>query len=319
MQLIAGIDIGGTKTAIAVADISGKILHKERLDTKPSDPGATVREIAAMLRHRVDSLSGNLASVGVGCCGPLDLDRGLVLSPPNLPGWKRVELVSELSGLLGVKVALENDANAAAMGEREAGAARGFDDVLYVTVSTGIGGGVIVNGKMIHGVGGGAGEIGHMTLVPDGPVCGCGQRGCLEVLSAGSGMVRRAKELLAGGQKSRLRDFGEGLAARDIAVAACAGDDLACTIWNDAVHYLAIGLANAIVTLAPALVVIGGGLAMTGEQLFAPLREKIYGRISILPARQIEIRAAELGGESALIGAVALARDNVGRTGAATR
>ncbi len=311
MELLAGIDIGGTKTAIAIAESSGKILRKQRLDTQPDNPRAALREIATEVRSIAGAFPGELVSVGVGCCGPLDLERGLVLSPPNLPGWKHVELVADLSSLLGAQVVLENDANAAAMGEREAGAARGFDDVLYVTVSTGIGGGIIVNGRLIHGVGGGAGEIGHMTVWPEGPLCACGQRGCLEALSSGSGMVRRARELVAAGEPSQLVDFGAGLTARDIASAAYAGDDLAGRIWDEAVQYLAIGLANAIVVLAPAVVVVGGGLAMTGEKLLGPLREEIYRRISIVPAKQIEIRAAELGGESGLLGAVALARDNI--------
>lgn len=320
MELIAGIDIGGTKTAIAVAEISGKILHKRKIDTNASgEPQAALRQIAEEVKDALAQFHGELVSVGVGCCGPLDLDRGLVLSPPNLPSWKRVELVSELSEILGAPTVLENDANAAAEGEREAGAARGFDDVLYVTVSTGIGGGVIVGGKLLHGAGSGAGEVGHMTVWPDGPMCGCGQRGCLEAVSSGSGMARRAKHFLEEGYSSRLRDFGDELTARDIAGCVSSGDELATRVWNEALRYLALGLANAIVVLAPAVVVIGGGIAITGDLLFGPLREEIYNRVSILPVKQIEIRAAELGGESGLYGAVALARDNVSRIGVTGR
>src|SRR5437763_7503791 len=173
----------------------------------------------------LERTGSRLAAVGVGCGGPLDRRRGLILSPPNLPGWDEFPVVALLEERLGVPVLLDNDANAAALGEHRYGAGRGLRHLVYITISTGIGGGVIVRGELVHGVHDGAGEVGHMTVLPEGPACGCGARGCLEALCSGTSIARRARERLAAGSLSSL---GEGeITAQAVAEAARRGDALA--------------------------------------------------------------------------------------------
>jgi len=255
------------------------------------------------------SAGSRLDAVGIGCGGPLDRARGLILSPPNLPGWDEFPVVQIVEERLGVPALLDNDANAAALGEHRHGAGRGYRHLVYITQSTGIGGGVIVRGELVHGVCDGAGEVGHMTVLPDGPVCGCGGRGCLEALCSGTGIARRARERLAAGASSALSSLSsEEVTARAVAEAARAGDTLASEVWDEMIHYLAVGVGNLFNALAPEAIVIGGGVSEAGEQLFAPLRERVRERARMLPPEKINILQASLGGDSALHGAVILAQ-----------
>ncbi|HWS87939.1 MAG TPA: ROK family protein, partial [Pyrinomonadaceae bacterium] len=243
---------------------------------------------------------------------PLSRDRGLILSPPNLPGWDEFPVAALVRERLGVPVLLDNDANAAALGEREYGAGRGADNLVYVTISTGIGGGIIVNGRLVHGVGDAAGEVGHMVVEPGGPPCGCGARGCLEALCSGTSIARRAAERLAGGGRtSMLLEGGgglEGITARAVAEAARAGDAVAGEVWDETVAYLALGLGNVVAALAPEAVILGGGVSTAGDQLLVPLRERIRRSVKIAPVEEVRIVQAELGGDSGAYGALLLGR-----------
>lgn len=308
-QRVAGIDIGGTKIALAVADLEGRIIEKARFPARTAErgPHAIMEEALAEIAHMLGKSGSCLAAVGIGCAGPLDRKRGLILSPPNLPGWNEFPIVRLVEERLGVPALLDNDANAAALGEHRYGAGRGYEHLVYITQSTGIGGGVIVRGELVRGVCDGTGEVGHMTVLPDGPECGCGGRGCLEALCSGTALARRARERLAAGAASSLSALSASeVTAGAVAAAARAGDAVASQVWDEMIHYLAVGVGNLFNVLAPEAVVIGGGVSEVGEQLFGPLRERVRARVRMLPPEKINILQASLGGDSALHGAVIL-------------
>ena len=308
-QCVAGIDIGGTKIALAVADLEGRVVEKTRFPARTGErgPHAIVEEALAGIERMLGRAGDCLTAVGIGCGGPLDRKAGLILSPPNLPGWDEFPVVRIVEERLGVPVLLDNDANAAALGEHRHGAGRGYRHLVYITQSTGIGGGVIVRGELVHGVYDGAGEVGHMTVMPEGPECGCGGRGCLEALCSGTAIARRARERLAAGEASSLSSLRpHEVTGGAVAEAARAGDPVASEVWDEMVHYLAVGVGNLFNVLAPEAVVIGGGVSEAGEQLFGPLRERVRARVRMLPPEKINILQASLGGDSALHGAVIL-------------
>jgi glucokinase len=308
-QCVAGIDIGGTKIALAVADHEGRIIEKTRFPARTGErgPHAIIEEALTEIERMLGQTGARLAAVGVGCGGPLDRKRGLILSPPNLPGWDEFPVVRLVEERLGVPALLDNDANAAALGEHRHGAGAGYRHLVYITISTGIGGGVIVRGKLVHGVYDGAGEVGHMTVLPGGPACGCGGRGCLEALCSGTSIARRARAKMAAGETSSLSSQGaDNVTAQAVAEAARAGDAVATEVWDETIEYLAVGVGNLFNILAPEAVVIGGGVSTAGEQLFGPLRERVRARARMLPPEMINILQASLGGDSALHGAVIL-------------
>lgn len=312
-ELIAGIDIGGTKIAVALANNEGLMQSYFRFPTT-IELGAhrildnTIKEIERLIREA----DGRLTAIGVGCGGPMNRKRGVILSPMNLPGWDEFPIVELLEKHFDVPVVLDNDANAAALGELEYGAGQGFRNLVYVTISTGIGGGIIINGEVVHGVGDGTGEIGHITVQPDGVLCGCGSRGCLEALCSGTNIARRARERLSEGRESSMmnvmRESGGGVTAKTVAEAALKGDALASEIWVETINFLAIGINNIIVTLAPEAVILGGGVSTVGEQLFAPLRRQLAERVRILPIEGVQVLQAALGGDSGIYGALILGR-----------
>jgi glucokinase len=308
-QCVAGIDIGGTKIALALADGGGRVIEGTRFPARTSErgPHAIIEEALAGIERMLARTGARLAAVGVGCGGPLDRGRGLILSPPNLPGWDEFPVVKLVEERLGVPALLDNDANAAALGEHRHGAGRGYRHLVYITISTGIGGGVIVRGELVHGVYDGAGEVGHMTVLPGGPECGCGGRGCLEALCSGTSIARRAREGLSEGASSSLASLDPtAVTAQAVAEAARAGDAVAARVWDETIEYLAVGVGNLFNILAPEAVVIGGGVSGAGEQLFGPLRERVRARARMLPPESINILQASLGGDSALHGAVIL-------------
>jgi glucokinase len=311
-QALAGIDIGGTKIAIALANLDGEILAKRRLPTpNENGPFALLEIVSQTLAEMIGENRSTLTAIGVGSPGPLDIDHGLIMSPSNLRDWDRVPIVEVLSKKFGVPVMLDNDANAAALGEFSFGAGRGFKNIFYVTVSTGIGGGVIIDGNIHHGVSTGAGEIGHTIVDPDGVRCNCGSVGCLETVSSGTHLVRLIKERLDSGEQTAIRDLiadGTELSTQTLLEAVRRGDPVAIEIWDKACRYLAISIANAISLIAPEVVIIGGGISSAGDLLIEPLRKMVPQYVSMIPKSQINIVTAELGTESALYGAIELAK-----------
>ncbi len=305
-MLLGGIDIGGTKIAVGVSDADGGLLASRRVPTAdPEGPANALARALLALRECVPE-GGQLGAVGVASCGPLDSKTGVILTPPNLPDWHGLPLVQVLEAELGIPVALENDCNAAALGEHRFGAGQGVDDLLYVTLSTGIGSGLILGGRLHRGLRDSAGEIGHQTVDPRGAQCPCGNHGCLELLAGGPAIARRAREALASGRASSLAPDCE---AAQVIAAAGEGDPLAHEVWVETLEWLSIGLGNAITTLAPQRVLIGGGVSAAGEDLlFEPLRERLRRRVRLVPVEQVEIMPAANPLDACLIGALAIAR-----------
>ena len=309
---VLAIDIGGTKVAAGIVDTEGRILARGEVPTFAAEGLEPVLgRIAGLgrdLLSRPEVADVSIHRVGVGCAGPVDLKAGIVFNPPNLPGWTRVPLMDRLRHELDLPVVLENDANAAALGEFRYGAGRGARSIVYMTVSTGIGGGIILEGKIWHGLKDAAGEIGHMTVCPDGPLCGCGNRGCLEAMSSGTSIARRAREMLAAGRQSELSQVAYPTSA-DVVRLAQKGDPVASEIWDQAVRYLGIGVAAVITILAPERVVIGGGVTRAGDFLFASLREHARERVKLVPVESVPILSATLGPDVGILGAAAVAMD----------
>jgi glucokinase len=316
-DVIAAIDIGGTKIALGLSDLQGAPLPFRRFPTRRIErgPQPILQQALDELGRMADEAGARVVAVGVGCGGPLNRRLGLILSPANLPKWDRFPIVELIRERFRVPVMLDNDANAAALAEHEYGAGRGADDMVYITISTGIGGGVIVGGRLLHGVGDAAGEVGHMIVEPGGTPCGCGSRGCLETICSGTSIARRAAERLAGGERGSAllaaRESGE-ITARAVAEAAAAGDPLAVEVWDETIEYLALGVGNVIAAFAPQAVILGGGVATAGDQLLGPLRRRVAESVKIAPVEEVRIEQAALGGDSGVYGALILGRMALG-------
>ncbi len=310
-DFIAGIDIGGTKIAVAVAAASGEIFARYSVVTDAAIPPETVMGgLLEKLERMAEANEGRLVAIGIGCPGPLDRERGLVLAPPNMPrSWWQFPLRAYVEERTGLTVVVENDANAAALGEHLYGAGRGHKDLVYLTISTGIGGGIIADHRLVHRVG----EAGHVTVRPEGARCGCGARGCLEAECSGTSIARRAQEYLLAGGASSLHSV-HPVTARAVIESVREGDELACAVWRETIELLAIGISSIIAVLAPESVILGGGVsAGAGELLFGPLRQELKERVRIVPLNSVEIVPAALGTESGLYGALALVSQRAGK------
>ena len=314
-QLVIGIDLGGTKISTALADDSGKIMAHDYRETR-ADEGQEVvvgrmLDAARQVMAQAEVETTQVSAVGIGAPGPMDIEAGVVVAPPNLPGWDRVPLKQLIEAELAITTFLDNDANAAALGEHRFGAGRGTEHMIYVTVSTGIGGGLILGGKLYHGAGGVAGEIGHVTILPNGPPCNCGNRGCLESLASGTSIARVARERVAHGTPTLMADLAKGdpkrITAKLVAEAAKQGDAEAQHILSEAMNYLGIGMANLANLFNPQLIVIGGGLTNVGDPLFEPVRRAIGRHAFVAAAQAVRVVRAELGNDAGVMGAVALA------------
>jgi glucokinase len=307
---VLAIDIGGTKLAAGIVDADGKMLERGEVPTLAHEGLEPVLGrivgLGRDLLARAAAQKVPVQRIGIGCAGPVDLEAGKVLNPPNLPGWSEVSLVRHIESALGLPAVLENDANAAALGEFRYGAGRGARSLVYFTVSTGIGGGIILDGKVWHGLKDAAGEVGHMTVCPDGPVCGCGNRGCLEAMASGPSIARRAREAVAAGRPTRLREYPK-LTSADVVRLAQTGDVVAREVWDEAVKYLGIGVAASITMLAPERVVLGGGVTKAGDFLFEPLRAEVRRRVRLVSVESVPILPAALGPNVGILGAGAVA------------
>ena len=313
-QVVAGIDIGGTKIAVALETHAGAKAAARRFPTGVAlGPVRILENISRALDEMLTETGARLTAIGIGCPGPIDIERGLVLSPSNLPDWIDFPIVALIKERFGVPVLLDNDANAAALGEYFYGAGRGFKDVFYVTISTGIGGAIICDGQIHHGVQAGAGEIGHTIVCSDAVRCRCGTKGCLETIASGTGIARRMRETLAAQNGTTTENPGE-ITAETVVEMVRSGDETARKIWDETIKYLAIGIGNAITLIAPEAVIIGGGVAEAGELLLEPLRRAIGKNVTMLPIEKVKILKSSLGSESGVCGALMLARRTLKKT-----
>jgi glucokinase len=301
-----GIDLGATQVRAAIVDESGEVLVARSALTDPSGPEGVVRQIRSLV-GQVSAQYGDAAVRGVGLCapGPLDSGAGLVLDIPTLPGWKNIPIAQWMSDVLSQPVTLENDGIAAAIGEWRFGAGRGLKDFVYVTVSTGIGGGVICDGHVLRGRRGMASHLGHMTTHPDGATCACGNRGCWEAQASGTALAVHARRAIANRPESVLAVCGDALDARQIVDAARAGDQLARELVSREAELLAIGLTNLLHLYSPSAIVIGGGVSHGFDVLADDIRRHIVRR-AMPDFREVPIVAAHLGQQSGLVGAASL-------------
>jgi glucokinase len=241
----------------------------------------------------------------------LDPWQGVILWAPNLPGWKDVPLGERLSQAVCRPVFLGNDANLAALAEQRHGAGQGYTDLVYVTVSTGIGGGIISDNRLIIGRRGLGAEVGHMTVEAHGPVCNCGNIGCLEAMASGTALARQAREIVAAGIRTRIADLVDGdlkrISAKIVHDAAVDGDPVAVDLWRKAGVYLGVGIVNLMYLFGPGVIVIGGGLTKVGDLMLAPMRETVQQRIKEVYWKDCPIVPAALGDDVSLIGAATLA------------
>lgn len=312
MDLTIGVDVGGTKIAAGVVDAAGRVLEKVRITT----PVATAETVEAGIVEAVRRLTArhSVAAVGLAMAGFVDEKRSVLRFAPNLPMADR-PLKAVVEPLVGVRVVVENDANAAAWGEYRFGGGRGVTDVVLITVGTGLGGGTVLDGRLLRGAFGGAGEFGHVRIVPGGLPCGCGNRGCWEQYTSGSALVREARALAAAepARATALLELSGGSAAaidgRMISRAAVDGDPTARSLLAEMGRWLGEGIADIANVLDPAVVVIGGGVSEAGDLLLGPARAAYEAQLVAGAHRpHLAITAAELGNDAGLIGAADLAR-----------
>lgn len=306
MSLTIAIDIGGTHIRVAAfePDSTTPIVH-ERTRTLADTPGVFDRLVKA-----IDSIwqDGQVSAIGIASPGPLDPYKGTILDTPNIPEWKNFPLASKLSDHFGVPVHLDNDANMAALGEWQYGAGKEYHDLVYLTISTGIGGGVVSNDSLLQGFRGMGAELGHMIIDPNGPPCGCGHNGHIESFSSGPAITRHVIEQLKAGQKSSLQ-ADPNLSAEQIANAAKNGDPLAISAFERAAHYLGIAVANYLAIFDPSILIFGGGVSQVGDLLLKPFKEALH-KFVFHPhyLDDLVITTAALGDNAGLLGALALAR-----------
>jgi glucokinase len=309
--LAIGIDIGGTKVAAGVVDDKGEVLARARRRTPSKDPAHLVDVVGEITRQLL--ADHDAARVGVGAAGWVDASRRNVLFAPNLP-WRNTPLRDQIAEQVDLPVVVENDANAAAWGEYRYGAGAGAADVIAVTIGTGIGGGLILNGELYRGAFGIAGEPGHMRVVPGGRLCGCGNHGCWEQYCSGTALVRAAQEIATQRPQDgqRLRQIAGEVDAIDgpaVMSAAQEGDPAAVDCFQEIGRWLGQGLADLAVILDPSRFVVGGGVADAGDLLLNPARDTFASVLSGRGHRPAaEIVAARLGSEAGVIGAADLAR-----------
>jgi glucokinase len=313
VRFVLGIDIGGTNLVVGAVAEDGSALHALRSEvTRPEEGSdAVLGRLRTMGRAVMDDTrrlvpGAQFAGVGVGAPGPLDTKRGVVLLTPNL-GWVNLPLRQLMQDALSVPVMIDNDANCAVLGEWWMGAARGAKQVIGITIGTGIGGGIIVGGRLYHGASDCAGEIGHTTVEVNGRRCKCGNYGCLEAYASGPAIARRAVEAIEAGQPSRLPDYVEGalekITAQTVYQAAHDGDELAEEVVGDTAKFLGAGIANMINIFNPEIVVVFGGVTYAGDRLFGPLKREVAKRAFKPAVAVCRIVPAELTGTAGVYGA----------------
>ncbi len=311
--IFAGVDLGGTNIECALAAADGSILKSEKAATLSHEgPDRILQRIAALVARLAGTVGVAPAAIGMGLPGLVDLRQGVTKFLPNLPTqWRNVRVAEILSRSLSCPVYLMNDVRMATLGELTFGHGRGARTMAFFAIGTGIGGGIAIEGRLRLGPLGAAGELGHQTIVPDGPRCGCGSRGCLEAFASGPALTAEGVRLMLSGQAPRLYELVAGDASKvspkEMAAAAESGDEAVHAAIVRAARYLGIAVANVVTILHPDLVVLGGGVAGIGPLLFETVRETVHDRVRMFPAHDIEIKPSLLGDRAGIMGAVALA------------
>jgi glucokinase len=309
MGCVLGVDIGGTNIKLGIVSMDGEVLESGMVPTRAEEgPEVVARRVGIWLREKRANCP-DIVAAGVGCAGLVDGVRGFLHYSPNLHGWDDVPLAGIFSEELSLPVVADNDVNMAAYGEYLKGAGVGTKHFICITLGTGVGGGIIVDGDLVRGSSGFAGEFGHTVIQVDGPLCSCGKRGCVEALIGADAIVRRARRLLEAGDESRLADSGQ-LTVKGIADAALDGDKLAIRVFEETGHLLGIGLSNLVHIFNPEVIAIGGGISGAGDLILDPARETIKGQVMNRVLADVRIVQAELGNKASLLGAALLAVSN---------
>ncbi|MEE8115513.1 MAG: ROK family protein [Gemmatimonadales bacterium] len=317
MRLIVGVDLGGTNIVVGTLPEDGSAVYGHQLQPTPvaEGPDAVVGRIVELIgksltatKRELGTEDLNVAGVGIGSPGPLNTQTGIVVMTPNL-GWRNMPLRDRIADATGLAATLENDANCATLGEWWHGAAQGAQHVVGLTVGTGVGGGVVLDGKILHGASDVAGEIGHMTIDMTGRLCKCGNYGCLEAYASGPNIAARAVEELLAGAATKLPDYVGGdldrITAQVVYEAARDGDELALDVVRDTARVLGVGIATLVNILNPEIVVVAGGVTLAGDHLFAPLRAEVKRRAFRPAVDACRIVPGALPGTAGVYGAVA--------------
>ncbi len=304
-----GLDVGGTALKCGLVDPHGRVLASSAIPTEcAAGVDHVVRRMALIIKEMQAAAAAQrlrVLGVGLGLPGTLDRARGTVIAPPNLTGWRNVPIVERVQSATGLAAVLENDANNAAMGEYTCGAGRGARSMVLMTLGTGIGGGMVLDGKLWTGAMGNAGEVGHMIVEVEGRRCGCGQNGCLEAHASATATTARLIEALAAGEESSLRarlDRNEPITVEAIVNAASVGDPLCQHVWQETCRYLAVACVNLRHICDPELIILAGGMSAAGDALLDPVRQDVERLGSKTHGVTGEIRLARLGNDAGFIG-----------------
>ncbi len=306
-----GIDVGGTNVKIALVDDKGKIIYSNSVPTYAQmGYEYTVNNIKQAIKDlmkETNTKPTDIQGIGFDFPGQVDYKTGVVKLAPNIPGWVNVPIAKMIEDEFHIPTRIDNDVRCAALGELKFGAGKGCENFVCITVGTGIGSGLVINGKLVRGAANAAGEIGHIKLqMQDGPICGCGDTGCLEAFASGPSIVAMAQEYLKGGKSTKFREMagadGE-ITPYIVAKAAEAGDPVAKRIFEITGYYIGMGLVSVINLLNPEKVIIGGGVAEAGDLLLEPIRKTIKERAMVIAGNSVEIVPAELGNSAGVIGA----------------
>ncbi len=310
-RLFIGVDVGGTKVAAGLVDAFGNITDQIRVPMVASDAAAglaAVKSAIDSVRDTANSRQSPIGGIGVCAPGPLDPHTGVILNPPNVPGWRNFPLADEISQAYSLPVRMDNDGNAAALAEALWGAGRGYKNVFYATIGTGIGTGIIFDRHIYHGHTGAAAEGGHVTIDYRGPRCPCGKFGCIEVLASGAAIARRAAEKIAAGHASSIRDLtgGGAVTAEIVGRAFAAGDLLAKEVLQQTAMFLSVWLGNIVDLLEPDLMIIGGGASPLIQPFFDEIGKELSDWSVNPRAGEIPLVAAHYGPDAGIAGAAAL-------------
>lgn len=306
-KYVIGVDLGGTKIYTALVDLEGNIIKEKTVETLAHEgEKAVMGRIVDTIKYVIDGTDKNLIkSIGIGSPGPLDVKNGIIIENSNLP-FKNFAIVKTIKETYDLPTYLDNDANVATLGEFMFGAGKGSENMVFITASTGIGGGAVLNGKLFRGATGNALEVGHMTVSTEGPRCGCGNLGCAEALGSGTAIGKRAKEAVLSNVVTSLKNY-ENVTAKEVFKEAANGDRVAKNILNTSLTYLGIAVANTITNFDPEKVVVGGGVVNGGDIVLDTIRNVVEERCMAAFVENCTIEKAILGGKAGVLGAAALA------------
>lgn len=304
-----GVDVGGTNIKLALVNNEGHIGYSNSVPTR-AEMGyeytiSVMKQAISNLMTATNTTKNDIEGIGFGFPGQIDYKNGIVLNAPNIPGWVNVPIAQAMEIEFGIPTKVDNDVRCAALGELNFGAGKGCENLICITVGTGIGSGIILNGKLVRGASNAAGEIGHIKLeMQDGPICGCGDYGCMEAFASGPAIVAMAEEYIKGGKSTKYRELSGGeITSFIVSEAAKQGDAVAKRIFTIIGEYIGVGMSSVVNLLNPEKIIVGGGVADAGDILLNPIRETIKKRAMPIQSSAVEVIPAQLGNSAGVIGA----------------